>query len=91
MVSKIFAPHELKTIEVDTEKKIFRVNGQDFGEGCTGFSISCCGYLDFDIRMEVDTTVRFVTIRNGELVSDVERPNKAPWFSDRPERTNNGK
>ena len=31
-MSKIFVPHELKTIEVDTEKKIFRINGEDFGE-----------------------------------------------------------
>lgn len=39
--NKIFTPHELKTIEVDVEKKIFKVNGEDFGMNCTGFSISC--------------------------------------------------
>ncbi len=39
--NKIFTPHELKTIEVDVEKKIFRVNGEDFGKNCTGFSIGC--------------------------------------------------
>lgn len=33
-MSKIFIPHELKTIEVDTEKKIFRINGEDFGHEC---------------------------------------------------------
>lgn len=26
-MEKVFVPHELKTIEVDVEKKIFRVNG----------------------------------------------------------------
>lgn len=39
--NKIFTPHELKTIEVDVEKKIFKVNGEDFGKNCTGFTISC--------------------------------------------------
>lgn len=39
--NKIFTPHELKTIEVDVEKKIFRVNGEEFGKNCNGFSISC--------------------------------------------------
>lgn len=38
---KIFVPHELKTIEIDVEKKIFRVNGEDFGKDCTGFSLYC--------------------------------------------------
>lgn len=60
---KIFVPHELKTIEIDVEKKIFRVNGEDFGKGCTGFQIFCstkhakddemysvCMHIDSDIR-----------------------------------------
>ena len=38
---KIFAPHELKTVEIDVEKKIFRVNGEDFGKNCDEFYISC--------------------------------------------------
>ena len=58
-MKKIFVPHELKTIEVDAEKKIFKINGEDFGEGCTGFMITCTPD-DFRIDMEVDTTVRFV-------------------------------
>ena len=29
-MSKIFMPHELKTIEVDTEKKIFRISGDRY-------------------------------------------------------------
>lgn len=66
-MSKIFIPHELKTIEVDTEKKIFRINGEDFGYGCTGFMISCTPE-DFRIDVEVDTTVHFVSYSNkGEL------------------------
>lgn len=38
---KIFVPHELKTIEIDVEKKIFRVNGEDFGKNCSEFVITC--------------------------------------------------
>ena len=59
-MKKIFIPHELKTIEVDTEKKIFRVNGEDFGCECTGFMITCAPD-DFRIDMEVDTTVHFAS------------------------------
>lgn len=27
-------PQEIRTLEVDTEKKIFKLNGVDFGKGC---------------------------------------------------------
>lgn len=33
-------PRELKTVEIDVEKKIFRVNGEDFSR-VTGFSLMC--------------------------------------------------
>lgn len=67
LMNKIFTPHELKTIEVDTEKKIFRINGEDFGEGCTGFTISCTPG-EFEIRAEIDTTVEFANYSSkGEL------------------------
>ena len=82
MVNKIFALHELKTIEVDAEKKIFRVNGEDFGKDCTGFSITCHSYDSFDIRIEVDTTVRFVSIKNGKCVVDNQHTTNTPHFSD---------
>lgn len=67
LMNKIFTPHELKTIEVDTEKKIFRINGEDFGEGCTGFTISCTPG-EFKIRAEIDMTVEFANYSSkGEL------------------------
>lgn len=56
-MSEIFTPHELKTIEVDVEKNIFKINGEPFGENCTGFAIYCEGHKDFKVRVEVDTTV----------------------------------
>lgn len=80
-MDKLFVPHELKTIEVDTEKKIFRINGEDFGKGCTGFRITCQRYDSFDIRVEVDKTVHLVSIRNGECVKDVTRITSDPQFS----------
>lgn len=70
-MSKIFVPHELKTIEVDVEKKIFKVNGEDFGYGCTEFSITCTGYREFSVRMEIDTKVRYIQYEQCERVSDV--------------------
>ena len=77
-MSKIFIPHELKTIEVDVEKKIFRINGEDFGFGCTGFMITCTPD-DFRIDMEIDTTVRFVSYSNkGELKEQGEYESKIP-------------
>lgn len=66
-MEKVFIPHELKTIEVDTEKKIFRINGEDFGKECTGFSIHC-NSEGWNIRVAVDTTVHFATYdRHGAL------------------------
>ena len=81
-MSEIFLPHELKTIEVDTEKKIFKVNGEEFGRGCTGFTITCNGYESFDIHMEIATTVHFVSIRNGKRVQENNHPVRHSWYSD---------
>lgn len=50
-------PQEIKTLEVDTEKKIFRLNGIDFGRGCTYFSITCTGGKGFRIRMELEKRI----------------------------------
>lgn len=73
--NKIFVPHELKTIEVDVEKKIFRVNGEDFGKHCTGFSISgAVGDFNqwFDITMNVSNDIVFGSKYNmrGERTYD---------------------
>lgn len=74
-MNKIFIPHELKTIEVDTEKKIFRINGENFGDGCTGFTISCtpgefkirvCMYLTLERALEKVLNSISIEIRKGE-------------------------
>ena len=59
---KIFVPHELKTIEVDVKKNIFRVNGEDFGKGCTSFSINCDAMGDsfFRVDMRIDTEITYL-------------------------------
>ena len=78
--NNIFVPRRLKTIEVDTERKIFKVNGENFGMGCTGFVISCDGPGLFDIRMELDTTVRYVHYENYVIVSDkTGTPHSGEW------------
>ena len=82
MGNKIFVPHELKTIEVDAEKKIFRVNGEDFGKDCTGFTITCRRYDDFDVRIEVDTTVVFATYgEDQQKTGERQYETDCPWFS----------
>lgn len=80
-MSKIFIPHELKTLTVDTEKRSFRINGEDFGKDCTGFTITCMSYCDFDIRVEIDTTVKYVSIRGGEITGETENPARGSWYS----------
>lgn len=56
---KILAPHELKTIEIDVEKKIFRVNGEDFGGLCEEFVLRCSanrtGGLSEWLRLSLET------------------------------------
>lgn len=75
--SKIFIPHELKTVEIDVEKKIFRVNGEDFGKNCKAFAIWGSSDNDsskdwFNVEMEVDSSLSFSASYsiNGEKTSD---------------------
>lgn len=68
----LIPPMELKTIEVDVEKRIFNVNGKPFREECTAFSISCDATEGYKIRMEINTTVHLASyaIHNGEKETD---------------------
>lgn len=66
---KIFVPQRLKTIEVDVEKKQFKVNGEPFGKNCSYFSISCEAGKGFDVRMEIDTRVILKTFDNAGTLS----------------------
>lgn len=50
-------PQEIKTLEVDTEKKIFKLNGVDFGDGCDYFAIYCDAVDGFKIRMELSKRI----------------------------------
>nr|UWD72780.1 MAG: hypothetical protein [Bacteriophage sp.] len=50
-------PQEIKTLEVDTEKKVFKLNGVNFGDGCDYFEISCTGGEGFKIRMELSKRI----------------------------------
>lgn len=61
MKAKVFTeiPNKLKTVEVDVENNIFKVNGMPFGQDCDFFSISCDVADGFKIRVDIDTTVHF--------------------------------
>ena len=79
--NKIFVPHELKTAEIDVENKIFRVNGEDFGKDCTGFSISCnSGDRDkwFDIQMCIFGEVLFHPTYDFDGKKTSEKVNRKP-------------
>ena len=61
-MNKIFVPHELKTIEVDTEKKIFRINGEDFGRECIALMYQHCitiRHLSVKVKNIKNMTARF--------------------------------
>lgn len=86
-MSKIFIPHELKTLSIDTEKKIFQINGEDFGKGCTEFTIWCDGPGRFDIRMELKTVVRYVHYEDNKIVTDKQgKPHSGKWVDNLKEK-----
>lgn len=60
MSEKQFAPKELKTLEIDVEKKKFLINGEEFGDGCTEFTIYCTPN-NWHISVEIHTTICFHT------------------------------
>lgn len=72
-------PRELKTVEIDVEKKIFRVNGEDFSK-VTGFDLSCKPSLSdrekdwFKVILSLESNIRYLNEYdiNGNLTSENE-------------------
>lgn len=72
-------PRELKTVEIDVEKKIFRVNGEDFSK-VTGFNLSCKPSLSdrekdwFKVILSLESNIRYLNEYdiNGNLTSENE-------------------
>ena len=72
-------PRELKTVEIDVEKKIFRVNGEDFSKA-TGFNLSCKPSLSdrekdwFKVILSLESNIRYLNEYdiNGNLTSENE-------------------
>lgn len=69
-------PRELKTVEIDVEKKIFRVNGEDFSK-VTGFKLSCTSPRDsekdwFNVLLSLESNIRYLNEYdiNGNLTSE---------------------
>lgn len=71
-MDKVFVPHELKTIEIDVEKKILHINGEDFGKECTGFSIHCSP-KEWNLRAAADTTIHFATYDEYGVLEDMRQ------------------
>ena len=57
---KVFLPHQLKTIEIDAENRTFKVNGEEIGNVCTGFTITC----DANVIV-LDARVKYASYRIG--------------------------
>ena len=52
---------KIESIEIIPEKKIFRINGKDFGKRCTGFRLLVIksGTDDFEVKINYDTAVTY--------------------------------
>ena len=59
----IMTPHELKTLEIDIEKKIFKINGEEFGKGCRFLEI-ICSPPEWEFKVLIDRPIEFSTIYN---------------------------
>lgn len=59
-------PRKLKTVEIDVEKKIFRVNGEDFSK-VTGFNLSCKPSLSsegkdwFKVILSLESSLKYMS------------------------------
>lgn len=67
-MSELLKVPKLEKIEIDVDKKIFKINGIDFGHDCSSFSICCDTTKGFLIEMKMDTTVTLANydLRTGE-------------------------
>lgn len=75
----LIPPRELKTVEIDVEKKIFRVNGEDFGKVVSGFVLNCTEPKDrekdwFKVFLTLKTDIRYSSEYNldGKMTSEPE-------------------
>lgn len=67
MTAEVFSglPNELKTIEIDVEKRKFLVNGESFGKS-TGFELICNVKDGFHVTLKVDAKVLFAYTKCGK-------------------------
>lgn len=81
-MSELFVPKGLEKIEVDVKNKIFKINGKDFGEGCSGFTITCRPDK-WEVRAEVDTTVTFLSFDKAGVQNENRTyETDETWFRD---------
>ena len=65
-------PQEIKTLEVDVEKRIFRLNGIGFAEGCDYCSVSCEGGKGFHVRMELNKRIILADYDHNNALKGVD-------------------
>jgi hypothetical protein len=74
---------KLETIEIDVKNKVFKVNGEDFGERCLSFDIHCDAY-EWDIRLEMTKEIIFGNYgMNGEEKKPLIRKETATMMSEK--------
>lgn len=56
----VIAPQTLKTLEIDIEKGIFKINGEDFGKGCQSVKI-VCNPPEWRFRVIINRPIEFYT------------------------------
>lgn len=70
----IFVPHELKTLEIDNENNIFKINGEDFAHRCEELVITFDG-SERHIIVHTTNKIEFATYnRKGALKEHTIRP-----------------
>lgn len=75
----IVPPRELKTVEIDVEKKIFRVNGRDFSNEVSSFVLTCGGERDkehwFDVSLNIcsDAKCLISYSADGKIVPQISK------------------
>lgn len=74
-------PRELKTVEIDVEKKLFLVNGEDFGKVARGFVLACTEPRDeesdwFRVTLNLITDLCY----SGNYGLDGKLSKKEEWY-----------
>lgn len=73
----MFSEHKFESLEINPSKKIFKINGEDFGKYCYEYDISVCQreneiIVNFHRYGRTDFTCRY-DARTGKIKKPVHR------------------